>query len=88
MLRLIAAAVALVLAAAAPLPDGPETAGYPAPAPTATATATATPAPAPRLRECVRFEDAPGSVETCVAWAAWQDDLPIPTPAVWPQAYP
>jgi len=88
MLRLIAAAVALVLAAAAPLPDGPETAGYPAPAPTATATATATPAPAPRLRECVRFEDAPGSVETCVAWAAWQDDLPIPTPAAWPQAYP
>lgn len=88
MLRLIAAAVALVLAAAAPLPEGPETAGYPAPAPTATATATATPAPAPRLRECVRFEDAPGSVETCVAWAAWQDDLPIPTPAAWPQAYP
>ncbi len=86
MLRLIAAAVALVLAAAAPLPDGPETAGYPAPAPTATATAI--PAPAPRLRECVRFEDAPGSVETCVAWAAWQDDLPIPTPAAWPQAYP
>ena len=88
MLRLIAAAVALVLAAAAPLPEKSETAGYPAPAPTATATATATPAPAPRLRECVRFEDAPGSVETCVAWAAWQDDLPIPTPAAWPQAYP